>query len=372
VTTQPFPWERLLTLPRESVGMLADARRALWRSLDETKIAEALSELLGERATTHVSSVMVVSEDPEMAYGSSLAFSTSDDSLRVRIDLDRQLARTLVARVLGRPAGLGDPRVATAPEVDGALLAIVCAVARRAHGSGDSLRPMGPGGWAIASGERTLAVRASVTIGADSYAAHARVQLRRPFSADAESGHDQLRDLGDLPITLPMVVAIATVPAGELFAITTGDVFLPGEGWTIATAGAASLSSLTGKVMLAAPGRDRAINATLGENGSIVVVGVGPISHDVEATVTSSNRDEATATSEVILDAPLVVRVELGSVTLTAREWADLVPGDVIAVGRRVSEPVILRIAGQEVARGEIVDIEGELGVKIRDRVKPT
>jgi flagellar motor switch/type III secretory pathway protein FliN len=359
-------------LPRESVGILADARRALSRSLDETKIAEALSELLGERATTHVSSVTVASEDRETPYGSSLAFSTSDDSVRVRIDLDRQLARTLVARVLGRPAALGDPRLATGPEVDGALLAIVCAVARRAHGSGDSLRPMGPGRWAVAPGERTLAVRASVTIGADSYGVNAQVQLRRPFSADAEPGHHALRDLGDLPISLPVVVAIATAAAGELFAIAPGDVFLPGEGWTVASAGAASLSSLTGKVMLAAPGQDRGISATLGEGGSIVVVGVGPTSHDVEATVTTSNRDETTATREVILDAPLVVRVELGSVTLTAREWAELGPGDVIAMSRRVSEPVILRIAGQEVARGEIVDIEGELGVKIRDRVRST
>jgi flagellar motor switch/type III secretory pathway protein FliN len=372
LSVQPFPWNRLITLPRESVGMLADTRRALARSIDETKIAEALSDLLGERATIHVSSVDVVSADPEMAYGLSLALVTSDDAVRVRIDLDRQLARALVARVVGRPAGLGDPRAATSPEIDGALLAIVCAVARRAHGASDSLRPMGPGSWALAPGERALLVRGSLAIGSDSYAVNAVVQARRPFSVESGSSAEQLEALGALPISLPVVVGVAAGPAGELFGMATGDVFLPGEGWTVARSGTAGARGFTGKVILTAPNQDQGITGTLGEDGSIVVVGVGPTSHDVEATMSTSKRNETTATSEVILDAPLVVRVELGSVTLAAREWAALGPGDVIAVGRRVSEPIILRIAGQEVAHGELVDIEGELGVRIRDRIGST
>jgi flagellar motor switch/type III secretory pathway protein FliN len=83
-----------------------------------------------------------------------------------------------------------------------------------------------------------------------------------------------------------------------------------------------------------------------------------------------SGHEDASATSEAVLDAPLVVRVELGAVTMSAREWAALRPGDVVAVGRRVSEPVVLRVAGMVVARGELVDIEGELGVRIREQVK--
>jgi type III secretion protein Q len=62
----------------------------------------------------------------------------------------------------------------------------------------------------------------------------------------------------------------------------------------------------------------------------------------------------------------------VGAVTLSASEWALLGEGDVIALGRRVSEPVLLRIGGAEVARGELVDIEGELGVRIRERSRAT
>jgi flagellar motor switch protein FliM len=39
----------------------------------------------------------------------------------------------------------------------------------------------------------------------------------------------------------------------------------------------------------------------------------------------------------------------------------------VIETGRRIAEPVTLRVAGQVVARGELVDVEGELGVRIRE-----
>ena len=82
-----------------------------------------------------------------------------------------------------------------------------------------------------------------------------------------------------------------------------------------------------------------------------------------------SGQEDASATSEVVLDAPLVVRVELGAVSMTASDWARLKPGDVIETGRRVAEPVLLRIAGRVVARGELCDVDGEVGVRVRELV---
>ena len=66
-----------------------------------------------------------------------------------------------------------------------------------------------------------------------------------------------------------------------------------------------------------------------------------------------------------------MVRVEVASVTLTAREWAKLGPGDVIETGVPLAEPVVLRVGGREVARGELVSVDGELGVRIREIVDP-
>jgi flagellar motor switch/type III secretory pathway protein FliN len=75
-----------------------------------------------------------------------------------------------------------------------------------------------------------------------------------------------------------------------------------------------------------------------------------------------------TSTAEALEDAPLVVRVELGSVEMKAGEWAALVPGDVVALGRRLGEPALLRVGGVEVARGELVQVDGEYGVRIVSR----
>jgi flagellar motor switch/type III secretory pathway protein FliN len=73
---------------------------------------------------------------------------------------------------------------------------------------------------------------------------------------------------------------------------------------------------------------------------------------------------ETTATSAV-LEAPIVVRLELGSVSMSARNWAELRPGDVIETGQRIAEPVLLRAGDRVLARGELVNVDGELGVRV-------
>ena len=54
-----------------------------------------------------------------------------------------------------------------------------------------------------------------------------------------------------------------------------------------------------------------------------------------------------------------------------ARELAShpaLASGDVVTLGRRVADPVVLRAGGVEIARGELIQIEGEVGVRILTR----
>lgn len=74
---------------------------------------------------------------------------------------------------------------------------------------------------------------------------------------------------------------------------------------------------------------------------------------------------------EMVLDAPLVLRVELCAVSLSARQWADVQEGDIVETGVRLGEPVVLRISGQTVGRGELVNVEGEVGVRITERLTP-
>jgi flagellar motor switch/type III secretory pathway protein FliN len=83
--------------------------------------------------------------------------------------------------------------------------------------------------------------------------------------------------------------------------------------------------------------------------------------------MTDSEEKVRHAVTTAALDAPLIVRIEMGAVTLPARQWAEVAPGDVLRTGRRIADPVTLRVAGHSVARGELVNVEGELGVRIRE-----
>lgn len=65
------------------------------------------------------------------------------------------------------------------------------------------------------------------------------------------------------------------------------------------------------------------------------------------------------------LDVPVTLTVELGRVNLTLSRLADLKPGDVIELSRHSRAPVELTSGGRLVARGELILIDSELGVRV-------
>ena len=368
-TIRPYPWSALPTVPREAASALRDARRAVAAAIDATKIGRALSEITGTPAALRIADIELVTHEAPSFGSTSVMLGTLDDTVRVHLEIDTELARVIVARTLGRPLKLGHPHVALGPEVEGALLAIVLEVARRAHGRVTTLVPAGHGVWQRDPGDRRLVIRAAVGLDRNAYAVRATLDLRKTTPPAPTSAHTLLSSLGDLPIALPLAAAVSLVRASDIFAMAPGDVWMPGDGWTARLD--RESGRLVGEAVLAPPAAARGIAVKLGDGGEIVVVGEKTILLDAENAMQSPNQGE-TATSDVVLDAPLVVRVEVGAVTLSAAEWASIAPGDIIAVGRRVNDPVILRIAGAEVARGELVDIEGEIGVRIREQARST
>ncbi len=69
-------------------------------------------------------------------------------------------------------------------------------------------------------------------------------------------------------------------------------------------------------------------------------------------------------------DIPIALVVELGRVQLTADEIIRLEPGQVIELGRAPTDPVDLVVGDKLLAKGELVEIEGALGVKILSLAK--
>jgi type III secretion system YscQ/HrcQ family protein len=78
----------------------------------------------------------------------------------------------------------------------------------------------------------------------------------------------------------------------------------------------------------------------------------------------SSEPTQAPAQTPAV-DVPVTLVVELGRVNLTLGRLADLKPGEVLELGRHSREPVELTSGGRLVARGELVQIDTELGVRV-------
>lgn len=91
---------------------------------------------------------------------------------------------------------------------------------------------------------------------------------------------------------------------------------------------------------------------------------------DGAPTATGRTTEPAPAQTEHLLrELPVQLTCEIGRVTLSAREVLELRPGAVLPVGRPLAGPVDLTAGGRVLARGELVDVEGEIGVRITELV---
>jgi type III secretion system YscQ/HrcQ family protein len=78
-----------------------------------------------------------------------------------------------------------------------------------------------------------------------------------------------------------------------------------------------------------------------------------------------TQKNDAASADQLLRELPVEVVCELGRVTMSGRELLELRPGAVIPAGRPLAGPVDLTVGGRVVARGELVDVEGEIGVRI-------
>lgn len=69
--------------------------------------------------------------------------------------------------------------------------------------------------------------------------------------------------------------------------------------------------------------------------------------------------------ADLLNDVPLQIAVEIGRLPITAEEVVSLKVGHVFDLNRQVGEPLDLSVNGKIVARGELVEIEGNLGIRI-------
>ena len=353
---QPFPWHLIDRATRDGVRALSDARRFLAHAVSPERTARRLAEIVSTPISFRVRRCTVGAVEPRAGF-LAVVFSIGDaPSARMAILVEDALAASFTARAMKRSApSVFDSSSVAPPALAGGVAAFLSAAAR-AGGAG----PIAIGWCGPASDlsradleSKWIDVSALVFVGDDAYEAHWLV----PDAAARRSpkplfSREILTSLRDLPISLPVVGAAVMLARADVDALATDDIVLLGR-----PPGIRSL--LVGDVAIAAHAHDRGVRARLGEDGSLVILeGAEEVAMTAEQETAAENAGHA----------PVIVRVEIGQVTMEAREWAALKAGDVVATGRKIADSIVLRVGGVEVARGELVELEGEVGVRIVSR----
>ena len=88
---------------------------------------------------------------------------------------------------------------------------------------------------------------------------------------------------------------------------------------------------------------------------------------DAAAEHSHSDDDEppASEAAQLLDDVTVAMVVELGRVMVSAADVMGLRPGQVVELSRSPGEPVDLVVDGKRIGKGELVEIDGELGVRI-------
>jgi flagellar motor switch/type III secretory pathway protein FliN len=370
---RPFPWSSLDSTTRREAQAMRGLREwlerhvrleAVGRSLatvlraDVAILVRRVQPLAEARAIEDATGVVVApAETPTMRCGTVLEFESA-------------LATAIVSRGIERPTPSvvhpGPPSVGIA----GALGAIVAATARRAHAN-VALRVVAAGPARALEADLArlepdlLAATATVLVANEAFLARLVVPGRVASTSPPaiSSSNEMVAALGPVELAVPIVASASRARVADIASVRPGDVWLSGS-WPLERG---PNGQIFGRVMLSAPGSEHGVRAELGVDGRLVLGG------ELEAVcapeVEMGESAEKNGLMEAVGEVPVIVRVEIGEARMAAREWASLGRGDVLALGRRIGEPVILRVGGVAVARGDLVEIDGEVGVRIAERI---
>lgn len=333
-----YPWGALEPVSRAAERAARTARRGL--------------RLAGEGAATALTGLLelpaeVVVQRAVLGHVPALAQTVwlGQGQLALGLLAEPGLAAFLASRVLRRSEPLADPAEPLSAPL-AALIAALGVETGRRLGVATALLGAPP------VGEAALLVDVTLLLEGRPYS----LRLFVVGAPSAAAREPTLAELGPLELAIPLVVASLAVERPELLGLEVGGALLA-EGASIDARG-------LGRGILVAPHSERGVAVELRPDGRLVVGERTQARLSVEREKTSDK--QADTLTDVLLDTPVVVRVELGAVSMTAREWAELGPGDVIETAQRIAEPVVLRVAGREVGRGELVNVDGQVGVRIQ------
>jgi flagellar motor switch/type III secretory pathway protein FliN len=374
----PFPWRSLESTSRREAAALRDAYRWAKSHVRLAPFARAVQELVGAKVELLVLRARPLSDARVPDGGVGFVVGRADESAAagVLVEVEAALAAAVVARAIRRtPPIISSSAAKVSADIAGGLAAVVMAAVRRAH-QGEALRvySAGPASELEADFARVdpdlVAVTLTVLLADDAFSARVVMSRHLAFVEQPPAWTaGVLSALGATPLSIPIVACATLATAADVGALRPGDAFLPGTWplWREGGEAGGNMAGWVGPVSLSAPCSELGVRASLGEAGRLVLGGeVHPLCL-AEADMAEPNERDALVTA--VGEVPVVVRVEIGEARMAARDWASLCRGDVIALGKRVGEHDVHRVGGVPVARGDLVEIDGEIGVRLAERL---
>ncbi|MEW6747219.1 MAG: flagellar motor switch protein FliN [Planctomycetota bacterium] len=93
-----------------------------------------------------------------------------------------------------------------------------------------------------------------------------------------------------------------------------------------------------------------------------------PPVHQVRFAPLQEGKTSGSGTNlDLLLDVTVTVTAEMGSRSLPLEKVLELKPGSVVELDRSADEPIDLLVNGKPIARGEVVVIEDQFGVRITE-----
>lgn len=114
-------------------------------------------------------------------------------------------------------------------------------------------------------------------------------------------------------------------------------------------------------------GASREVEIVIDGHGQPLIVAIAGQLEDT----THPGGAPAGRTLDVLMDIDLPLVVRFGRTDLPLKTLTEMGPGSVIDLGRSPDEPVDLLISNRVVARGDVVIVAGQYGVRVRDVVSP-
>jgi flagellar motor switch/type III secretory pathway protein FliN len=361
----PFPWHGLPRVSSAQLRAAARVRRA-FPGVRASAVAAQLSSLINHPVDIDVRRVHVARVELGQRGGVILF---ADGARAFAVEVEGELALAAASSLAGGKL----PKIARGRSIDPEVMGASAGVAQwlaRSTGIDAAIDAIDPPAAVLQAqlGQEALLIECVVRVGVLRSNVRVAVAVPELDRTPTMAAMDTLLRLADTPLSLPVVIGHGTARAAELSGLLEGDVVVVEhrlEGCALIAAGATSGTRAVeiepGRVRVLA-GRVELAAASLPNDNDRAMT------DDTSATMQLPALEEGGRLAEDLAELPLVVRVELGSATLAAREWATLAPGDVIALDRRVGDPAFLRIGNRIVARGELVEVDGAIGVRITER----